>query len=188
MKINSISIISVMAAAIATTNVNAGTVADFYAGVMVGAGAHTIFANNDSKTDSSMLAGALIGVDIPLLRVEAEYNYLNSSDFNTNSAMLNAYLKMPSTVIMPYAGVGLGMVFGGKYEITDSGVTTKFDLDSVPAYQGMLGITFDLPLLPVKFDLEGRALYAPDIYKVEATNTTPDLLEYNARIKVRYIF
>ena len=52
----------------------------------------------------------------------------------------------------------------------------------------MLGATVAILAVPLKFDIEGRALYAPDIYRVKGTNTTPDLLEYNVRVKARYVF
>ena len=107
---------------------------------------------------------------------------------NTNAAMLNLYAKMPSTVILPYIGAGIGMTFGGKQEFTENGVKTEYNLDSTAAYQAMLGATIDILKLPLKFDIEGRVLYAPDIYKIEATNTKPDMLQYGVRAKVRYIF
>ena len=52
----------------------------------------------------------------------------------------------------------------------------------------MLGATIDVLALPIKFDVEGRVLYAPNLYKVEGTHLTPDMLQYNIRAKVRYIF
>ena len=181
MKINSLSIISLVAVLSSGVSANAGTIADFYAGAMLGAGAHTLKIDDHSKTDSSMVLGAVVGVDIPVFRIEAEYNYLNSSKLTGNTAMVNAYFKMPSTLIMPYAGVGVGMLFGSEYENT-----VKYDLDSVPAYQGMLGVTVDVPLLPFKFDVEGQVLYAPNTY--DKNDVDIDLLEYNIRLKARYIF
>ncbi|MBR5904678.1 MAG: outer membrane beta-barrel protein, partial [Alphaproteobacteria bacterium] len=122
MKINSLSIISLVAVLSTATSANAGAVADFYAGAMIGAGGYSLFHDDDTKSDSSMLFGGVIGVDIPVFRIEAEYNYLNSSKLTGNTAMVNAYFKMPSTLIMPYAGAGIGMVFGAEYEHND---TTK---------------------------------------------------------------
>ncbi len=182
MKINSISLISLVSAIALSTSANAGAIADFYAGAMLGAGGNTIFADHNNKSDSSMLAGAMIGVDIPLFRIEGEYNYLTSADIHANTAMLNAYFKMPSTLIMPYIGAGFGVLFGGEHEIDNHTI----DMDSVAAYQGMAGVTLDIPLLPVKFDVEGRVLYAPNVY--EELNEKPDLMEYNLRLKARYIF
>ncbi len=184
MKINSLSVISILSILAGTATANAGVVADFYVGGMVGAGGHTLFTKDVHKSSSSRLLGAIAGVDIPVFRLEAEYNYIDSDELDANSAMLNAYFKVPSTLVMPYIGAGIGTVFGGKHVVDN----VKHDLDSTAAYQGMLGATIDILAVPLKFDVEGRVLYAPDIYKINETNVTPDLLEYNARIKMRYIF
>ena len=101
---------------------------------------------------------------------------------HANVALANVYFKMPSTVIKPYFGLGAGVMFSGGYE-TD---VEKIDFDTTAAYQAMLGVTLDVPALPFKFDVEGRALYLPDIYK--DGNIEPDILHYEARVKMRYIF
>jgi hypothetical protein len=188
MKINSLSIISVLSVLTCATVANAGVVADFYVGGMVGAGGQTLFTKDEHTSSASKLLGAIAGVDIPVFRIEAEYNYIDSSDLNTNSGMLNAYFKVPSTLIQPYIGGGIGMVFSGDQTVSTDGLKTKFDIDSTAAYQAMLGATIDILAVPLKFDVEGRVLYAPDIYKIEETNITPDLMEYNVRVKMRYIF
>ena len=182
MKINSLSLISVLSVLTFASAADAGVVADFYLGGMVGAGGQTMFTKDEHDASTSRLIGAIAGVDIPVFRIEAEYNYLNSSKLTGNTAMVNAYFKMPSTLIMPYAGAGIGMMFSSEYEKN----ATKFDLDSVPAYQGMLGVTVDVPLLPVKFDVEGQVLNAPNVY--DKNNVDVDMLEYNVRLKARYIF
>lgn len=168
------------AAAMLSVPANAGIVIDLYAGLQVGAGAQTFFADSESQTDSASAYGAVLGVDIPLIRAEGEYNYIMGKDSKLHVGMLNAYLKMPSTVIMPYIGVGVGSVFGGD-------ATDNITVSTTAAYQGMLGITFDIPVTPLKFDIEGRALYAPNLYSV-GDNTEPDLLHYDARLKLRYVF
>lgn len=188
MKINSLSLISIVSVLALASNANAGTWTDFYVGGMVGVGGQTMFAEHKNETDSSQMFGAVLGMDLPVFRIEGEYDYLNSSDLKTNTALINLYAKMPSTVILPYIGAGIGMVFGGDYTINDAGVKTEYNIKSTAAYQAMLGATIDILKLPLKFDIEGRVMYAPDIYKIEATNTTPDLLEYNVRAKVRFIF
>jgi len=160
-------------------NANAGMLVDLYAGGTFGSGGMTVFNDKDKISDTSTSYGAVFGIDIPVVRVEAEYNYLNGKDVNMSLGMLNAYLKMPATVIKPYLGVGVGTAFGGKYADT-------IDIDTTAAYQGMLGITFDLPQLPVKFDVEGRAVYVPDI--IEVMTIKPDMLNYDLRLKVRYVF
>lgn len=188
MKIKSLSIISVLSVLTCATTANAGVVADFYLGGMVGAGGQTLFANDTNKSSSSRLFGAMVGMDIPVFRIEAEYNYIDSNTISANIGMINGYAKVPSTLIQPYVGGGIGAVFSGKHTITNGGVETKYDMDSAAAYQAMLGATIAILAVPIKFDVEGRVLYAPDIYKITGTDTTPDLLEYNARVKARYVF
>ena len=163
-------------------------VADFYVGGMLGAGGQTLFTKDAHESSTSRLIGAIAGIDIPVFRIEGEYNYIDSSELNTNSTMLNAYFKVPSTLVLPYIGAGIGTVFGGDNTISESGIKTKFDIKTTTAYQGMLGATIDILAVPLKFDVEGRILYAPDIYTVPNSNIKPDLLEYNARVKMRYIF
>jgi len=188
MKINSLSLISIVSVLTCASAANAGVMADFYVGGMVGVGGQTLFAEHKNETDPSQVFGAVLGMDLPIFRVEGEYDYLHSSDLGTNAAMVNLYAKLPSTVVLPYIGGGIGMVFGGDHTITDAGVSTEYKIDSTAAYQAMLGATIDVLKLPLKFDIEGRIMYAPDIYKVEATNTSPDLLEYGIRAKARFIF
>lgn len=188
MKINSLSIISIVSVLMGGSAANAGILADFYIGGMVGVGGQTLFTKDAHESTTSKMVGAIAGVDIPAFRLEAEYNYLDSSDLDTNAAMVNAYFKVPSTIILPYIGAGIGTVFGGDNTITTGGIKTKYKIDTTAAYQAMLGATIDILALPLKFDVEGRVLYAPDIYEIDATNTSPDLLEYNARVKMRYIF
>ncbi len=190
MKINSISLISIISTLTCASAANAAVLADFYIGGMVGAGGQTLLANHENKTDTSTIFGAVAGMDLPVFRIEGEYDYFDSKDLNTNAAMVNVYAKMPSTVILPYIGAGVGMMFGGEQTFTDktTGIKTEQKIDSTAAYQAMLGATIDILKLPLKFDIEGRVLYAPDIYTITATDTSPDMLQYNVRVKMRYIF
>lgn len=179
MKINSISLISLVSTLTIVSSANAGIIADFYAGGIFGTGGNTLFISDDhNKSDSSLVFGGIMGVDIPLVRIEAEYNHLTSSDFHANTAMANAYLKLPTALVKPYFGAGVGILFNGKYDNDDT--------DTVAAYQAMLGLTIDQTIFPVKFDIEGQILYAPTVY--EKSHTDIDFLEYNLRLKARYIF
>ena len=81
-------------------------------------------------------------------------------------------------------GMAFGMAFGGNHTIED----TKLDIKSTTAYQAMLGVTIDPVVIPFKFDIEGRALYAPDIYENPENGTKPDMLQYGIRAKARFIF
>lgn len=168
------------AAAMAAAPAFADPVWDLYAGATVGAGAATIFADDEHPTDPAQSFGAIFGVDLPAFRFETEYNYLNVKDVHSHVALVNAYFKMPSTVIKPYLGVGVGMLIDGEDKANSA------DLDTSAAYQGMLGVTLDVPGLPCKFDIEARAIYIPDVYKVG--DIEPDILHYDARIKLRYLF
>lgn len=188
MKINSISLISIVSMMSVASAANAGVIADFYVGGMFGVGGQTLFADHHNETDTSRVFGAIAGMDLPIFRVEGEYDYFDSKDLNTNAAMVNVYAKMPSTIILPYIGAGVGMVFGGEQTFTNAGIKTEQKIDSTAAYQAMLGATIDVLAVPLKFDIEGRVLYAPDIYTVTGTDTTPDMLQYNIRAKARYIF
>jgi len=182
MKLNSkIFLGAVLATSVAGT-ASANPIIDVYMGGMFGAGGNSVYYDGHHKNYSAQSYGALFGIDIPLLRVEAEYNHIMNDDFSTNDAMLNAYFKMLSTMIHPYFGVGVGSVFGGHTDINN----VKYDIKSTVAYQGMLGLTFDILAVPLKFDVEGRALYAPNF--MEVANKKPDLLQYDARLKLRYVF
>ncbi len=188
MKINSISLISLFSTLACVSAANAGVVADFYVGAMAGVGGQTMFADHKNKTDSAGVFGAIAGMDLPVFRVEAEYDYFKSADFDTNAGLLNLYAKIPSTVILPYIGGGIGMVFGGDATVSVDGVKTDYNVKTSAAYQAMLGATIDILALPIKFDVEGRVLYAPNVYTIDATDSKPDMLQYNIRAKVRYIF
>lgn len=179
MKLKTSIILSALAASVATPTF-ANPVWDLYVGATIGVGAQTIFADDDNETNTAQSFGAMFGVDIPAFRIEAEYNYLHEKDLYAQMALVNAYFKMPSTVVKPYMGLGVGLVFDGENE------KYHIDFDTTAAYQGMLGVTVDTPALPFKFDIEGRVVYIPDVYKVD--DIEPDILQYEARIKIRYIF
>ena len=182
MKLNSKIFLSGLVAATVAGSASANPVMDVYLGGMFAAGGSSVYTDDHSKAYAANSFGAIFGIDIPLLRVEAEYNHIMNDKFSTNDAMLNAYFKMLSTMIHPYVGVGVGSVFGGDTEIAN----VKYDIKSSVAYQGMLGLTFDILAMPIKFDIEGRALYAPNF--MEVGKEKPDLFQYDARLKVRYVF
>lgn len=178
MKLKYASILTILTIAISGAPAHAGALFDLYAGATIGAGAATVFVNDDNDTHSAQSYGAVVGIDIPVFRFELEYDYAHPDNANLHLGMINAYAKLPTPVINPYLGVGIGNIFGGK--------AGEIDIESVMAYQGMLGITFDVPVLPIKIDAEGRALYAPDLYNIDGIS--PDLLQYELRLKLRYIF
>ena len=94
--------------------------------------------------------------------------------------MGNAYVKfLGAAVVNPYIGVGVGMM-------VDADTDHDIDIDPSIAYQGMLGMTFNIPALPIKIDLEGRALFMPDLFKIGDEDVS--VLHYDGRIKLRYVF
>ena len=158
---------------------NAAALFDVYAGATVGIGGTTLFANDHDVSKSAQSYGAVLGFDIPVFRFELEYDYMHADTISMHVGMINAYAKMPLPAVKPYIGVGIGNIFSGD----DDGF---MDIDSVAAYQAMLGLTFDLPVIPFKIDVEGRVMYMPEIY--DNTTPEPDILQYEGRLKLRYIF
>lgn len=155
---------------------NANMLFDIYAGGTYGFGGYTMYTDDQNSSKSSQSYGAVLGMDIPLFRIELEYNYLDADAINMNTGFVNAYFKIPTPIVKPYIGGGVGYTFDSKYE------PTKTDIKDTLAYQGMLGITLDLPVIPFDIDIEGRVMYAPDIV------TDVDLLQYEGRAKLRYVF
>jgi opacity protein-like surface antigen len=182
MKLNSKIFMAGILATTVTGAASANPVIDVYAGGMFGAGGTSVYWDGQHENESAKSFGAVVGIDIPLLRIEAEYNHITNDVFDTNDAMLNAYFKMMSTMIHPYFGLGVGSVFGGHADYTG----VKTDVKSSVAYQSMLGLTFDILAAPIKFDIEGRVLYAPNF--MEIGKDKPDMLQYDARLKLRYVF
>lgn len=157
---------------------NAALLLDPYIGVDFGIGAATEFIDSERFTDNARSFGGTIGLDVPIFRIELEYNYMTPQDARFHLGLINLYAKMPTTIIQPYIGAGVGTVFNGRMHDTD--------IEKITAYQAMLGLTFDLPVIPFKIDVEGRVLYMPEIY--DNTTPEPDILQYEGRLKLRYIF
>ena len=182
MKLNSLSFLAAATIAAASSNANAGLIADWYAGATAGLGGQAVYLDDDNhKSFSAQSFGGVIGVDLPVVRFEAEYDYLNSKNTDANLVAGNAYVKLPGLIVVnPYIGVGVGALFGSK---SDSVKFKKFDTSI--AYQGMLGATLDIPVLPFKIDVEGRALIAPKVYDKLHDSMA---VQYDGRVKLRYIF
>lgn len=139
-------------------------------------GAMSGYVEDFSKSAKSY--GALIGLDVPIVRIEAEYNRLDTKVLETNLAMGNVLFKLlPTPIITPYLGVGAGMQFGGTYP------ETNIDADENWAAQGMFGLTFAIPATGMKIDAEARAVYMPDV-----SEGYLDVVHYEGRIKARYQF
>ena len=179
MKTKTLGFLTTAAIMLSAGAANANLLFDIYAGGTYGIGGYTLLADHN-KSASAQSYGAVLGIDIPMFRIELEYDYVNTDDMELNLGMVNAYFKLPTPVIKPYIGAGIGTTFSSTYEPAD------IDIDNTVAYQGMLGITFDLPLMPIAIDVEGRVLYANDIFEYNVKDN--DLLHYEGRLKIRYEF
>ncbi len=178
MKLKSIGILTAFSALFTAANANAIPLIDPYIGATIGFGGVTAYANHDDRGYSAQSYGAVIGLDVPIVRMEVAYDFLNSELGKFQVGMINAYLKMPTPMVSPYLGAGVGTIFDGDI--------AGFDIDKSTAYQAMLGLTFNLPVLPFKIDTEARVLYAHDI--VDLGGIEPDILHYDLRAKLRYVF
>ena len=183
MKLKSVITFTIAGILVSSVSANANPLFDIYAGGTVGFGANMNIINDHYYDHSAQSYGAIIGIDLPLFRIEGEYNYLAGHDTNVNLGMVNAYFKLPSPVLKPYFGAGLGTTFESKYEPDNA---PHIEMDSAVTYQGMVGITLDLPVAPIKFDVEARALYANNVFEI--ADTKADLVHYDIRAKIRYIF
>ena len=179
MKIKSLGILTALSIMALVANANAG----LYVGGTYGMGGYTLFAEDEDISKSVQSYGGILGFDISLFRIEGEYSYLDSDDYSMNTGFLNAYVKVPIPVVKPYIGAGVGYMFDSKYEPAKD---LSVDIDDTMAYQGMLGITLDLPIIPFDIDVEGRALYVPDM--IEVAGKESDYVQYEGRVKLRYVF
>lgn len=161
---------------------NANLLFDVYAGGTFGIGGYTLFADKN-ESFSSTTYGAVLGMDIPMFRIELEYNYLDSDDATLNMGFVNGYFKLPTPVVKPYIGAGIGTTFSSEFTPV---AHTTINIDDTIIYQGMLGVTLDIPVVPFNIDVEGRVIYASDL--IEYMNDTADVLQYEGRVKLRYVF
>ena len=161
---------------------NANLLFDVYAGGTFGIGGYTLFADKN-ESFSSTTYGAVLGMDIPMFRIELEYNYLDSDDATLNMGFVNGYFKLPTPVVKPYIGAGIGTTFSSEFTPV---AHTTIDIDDTMVYQGLLGVTLEIPVVPFNIDVEGRVIYASDL--IEYMNDTADVLQYEGRVKLRYVF
>ena len=188
MKLNYKSILTAATLMVVAANANAGVAFDLYTGATAGIGGERFTAADHTEKDSAKSFGAIAGMDIPFVRLEAEYNYMDGADVDTQIAMLNAYVKMPGMVIVtPYVGGGIGMVL--DVDVSKDLLPFDYDESGKAVFQGMLGATLDIPTLPFKIDVEGRIMYAPKLIDIAApVDDTASATHYDARVKLRYVF
>ena len=181
MKLNYTSILTAATLMVAGANANAGMLFDIYAGGTAGFGGMAMYQEDHNRDWSSQSYGVIAGVDLPVVRFEAEYDYLKSDRIDMQTIMGNAYVKLPGiAVVNPYIGVGVGAMIDAKVS------HYPVDFDTTIAYQGMLGATLNIPAVPFKVDVEGRVLYMPEVY--DKHDIEIDAMQYDARVKLRYVF
>ena len=191
MKLKSASILTIATLMAGMASANAGLAFDLYTGATAGFGRQILKVEHiDEYKDSAQSYGAVAGIDIPFVRLEAEYNYLDGKYADTQVGMLNAYVKMPGLVVLtPYIGGGIGVVLNVDLDKDEIGATFDYDESGKAVYQGMLGATLDIPTLPFKIDVEGRVLYTSALVDMPAPiDESASALHYDARVKLRYVF
>ena len=77
MKLNYKSFLTAATLAIVAANANAGIAFDLYTGATAGIGGQRFTVGHHTEKESAKSFGAIAGVDIPFVRLEAEYNYLD---------------------------------------------------------------------------------------------------------------
>lgn len=131
--------------------------ASFYGGI--GAGVSLNDGSVITPTDSESYKNTPIytlaaGHELPLpildIRGEAEYVRIrpkvkNEADSKLDAAFLNGYADIPLVPIVdPYVGAGIGYA--------------RFDHTNSVALQGMAGVEYEVPFLPIAFGAEYRYL------------------------------
>ncbi len=129
--------------------------ADFYASIGAGASLNEgSVTYEDALQDykNTPVYAAAVGYELPLpiLDVRAEVEYLrirpevkHGSDSKFDGVFLNGYADVPLIpVVDPYVGAGIGY--------------TRFEHNNSTAYQGMLGVEYEVPFMPVSLAGEYR--------------------------------
>ena len=167
--------------------------ADFY----LSAGAGLNINDSDLKTftdkdelknryDNSPMYSLALGYDIPVIPVRVEIEgFRTQSDVNApvkwgdtwllrnetmtvNAAMANAYVRVPLFGL--YAGVGAwyGKVKGEK----------------TPMYQGMIGLEYGLPVVPLHLAIEYRHIQAADDFdEIKSYRSLHDFTRSSSKFK-----
>jgi len=168
---------------------NAG-VMDIYAGATGGFGykSNRVPFEDPAGTEdrSASSFGVVAGVDIPVFRIEGEYNYLTSHAGDMGLFLVNGYIKAPIPLVKPYAGLGIGTLLGpGEAYFLPSFIG---EAEEVFAIQAMLGVQIEIPATKLSVDLEFRPMYLDGTYKVAGMAETQSRGFWHAdvRLKVRY--
>ncbi len=149
------SLLALMCAAgvLGATSANAG----FYGSVGLGNSMGVDFEGGAESNGgfSNLIA---VGYKVPLLPIKVElenFHYdggsvdtLAGSSTIVNGTMINAYAALPTPIVSPYIGIGVGQ---GDMTVDYVGTSGR-----TGAIQGMVGLELDIPLIPVNFAVEYR--------------------------------
>lgn len=144
-------------------------------------GSITRDALETSYKNSPIYSGA-VGYELPVPfispRVEAEYLHISADakhgeKAKFDGAFLNGYATIPFIpVVDPYVGAGIGM--------------SRFDHNNTSAFQGMAGLDFSIPTLPITLSAEYRYL---KVNEVGGKWDSPSKFHSNIlMLKARYSF
>lgn len=140
-----VSLLFLSASAHAGLYLSGGLGASFNDGSVITKGLRTSY-------DNSPAYSLAVGYELPLLltdvRAEAEYLRIHpdkkaGGHMSMDALMVNGYANVPLVPFVdPYVGLGLGV--------------TRFEHENAPAWQGILGVEYDLTVLPVTVGGEYR--------------------------------
>ncbi|MDR2268722.1 MAG: hypothetical protein LBD94_00885, partial [Rickettsiales bacterium] len=156
-------IISTLLLAAFVSHANAGVLVDLYVGATASFGNSVTYIPSGAGIPSTLKDlrnsaesyGAVLGIDIPVIRIEGEYDYLLSKNVDIQAAMINLYIKLfPTPIVKPYIGAGIGSAFAGRI-----GGDIDQKVESSKAFQGMLGLQISIPATSLFVDVEGRVFY-----------------------------
>ncbi|MBF0445981.1 MAG: outer membrane beta-barrel protein [Magnetococcales bacterium] len=147
--------------------------------------------------EAGYAAAIAIGYDLPMLPIKVEVEYLYQSakideisnppagftalstfsgDATVNALMANAYVNLPIPLLKPYIGLGVGGA-NVNYSSISTDSMQLFDESSTHfAYQGMVGILFSVPVLPLELMAEYRYFATTDAESTaDVVNTNFDI-------------
>lgn len=136
---------------LATTNAKAGIYGSIGAGISLNDGSAVHDSVMSDYKNTPVYAFALgYELPFPLLDARGEVEYLRirpnakyGSDSKIDAAFINGYADIPLIPIVdPYVGIGIGYA--------------RFDHTNTPALQGMAGLEYEIPVLPLTIGAEYR--------------------------------
>ncbi|MBF0194501.1 MAG: porin family protein [Magnetococcales bacterium] len=147
--------------------------------------------------EAGYAAAIALGYDLPVLPLKFEVEYLYQSanvdevssppagftalstfsgEATVNALMVNAYVNLPIPLLKPYIGIGVGGANVNYSSISTDNMQLFDESSTLFAYQGMVGILFSVPVLPVELMAEYRYFATTD------AESTADVVNTNFEI------